>query len=137
MLGNVYMEYVKPFLIGGAVIGGSKAASKLMGPALAPLVGGMPTGIIASFFLKGVDKKRKYFEVYAYSSFTLFLAILFIHLASMHFQKVSVNIISGISFIIWGVISYFVIKMRTKKGKKGKKGKKKKKHTGKKKKRRR
>ena len=134
MLGNVYMEYVKPFLIGGAVIGGSKAASKLMGPTLAPLVGGMPTGIIASFFLKGDDKKRKYFEGYAYSSFTLFLAILFIHLASMHFQKVSVNIISGISFIIWGVISYFVIKMRTKKGKKGKK---KKKHTGKKKKRRR
>ena len=131
------MEYVKPFLIGGAGIGGSKAASKLMGPALAPLVGGMPTGIIASFFLKGDDKKRKYFEGYAYSSFTLFLAILFIHLASMHFQKVSVNIISGISFIIWGVISYFVIKMRTKKGKKGKKGKKKKKHTGKKKKRRR
>ena len=137
MFGNVYMEYVKPFLIGGAVIGGSKAASKLMGPALAPLVGGMPTGIIASFFLKGDDKKRKYFEGYAYSSFTLFLAILFIHLATMHFQKVSVNIISGISFIIWGVISYFVIKMRTKKGKKGKKGKKKKKHTGKKKKRRR
>ena len=93
------MEYVKPFLIGGAVIGGSKAASKLMGPALAPLVGGMPTGIIASFFLKGDDKKRKYFEGYASSSFTLFLAILFIHLATMHFQKVSVNIISGISYI--------------------------------------
>ena len=117
------MEYIKPFLIGGAVIGGSKAASKIMGPALAPLVGGMPTGIIASFFLKGDDKKRKYFEGYVYSSFTLFLSILFIHLATMHFQKVSVNIISGISFIIWAIISYFVIKMRTKKGKKGKKGK--------------
>ena len=48
------MEYVKPFLIGGGVIGGSKLASKIMGPALAPLVGGMPTGIIASFFLKGL-----------------------------------------------------------------------------------
>ena len=118
------MEYVKPFLIGGGVIGGSKLASKIMGPALAPLVGGMPTGIIASFFLKGDDKKKEYFEGYVYSSFTLFLSILFIHLASSHFPKTSVNIISGISFIVWAVISYFVIKKRTKGGKKGKKGKK-------------
>ena len=119
------MEYIKPFLIGGAVIGGSKAASKIMGPALAPLVGGMPTGIIASFFLKGDDKKKRYFEGYVYSSFILFLSILFIHLATMHFQKVSVNIISGVSFVVWAVISYFVIKMRVKKkGKKGKKDKK-------------
>ena len=56
------MEYVKPFLIGGSVIAGSKLAAKIMGPALAPLVGGMPTGIIASFFLKGDDKKKKYYR---------------------------------------------------------------------------
>ena len=46
------MEYVNPFLIGGSVIAGSKIAANMAGPALAPIVGGMPTGIIASFFLK-------------------------------------------------------------------------------------
>ena len=110
------MEYIKPFLIGGAVISGSKVASKFMGPALAPLVGGMPTGIIASFFLKGNAIKKKYFEGYVYSSFILFLSILFIHLATLHFPTTSVNIISGVSFLFWAIISYFVIKKRTKKG---------------------
>ena len=109
------MEYIKPFLIGGAVIGGSKAASKIMGPSLAPLVGGMPTGIIASFFLKKEAAKKKYFEGYVYSSFTLFLAILFIHICSSHFPNTSVNIISGSSFVFWAIISYFVIKYRIKK----------------------
>ena len=118
------MEYIKPFLIGGAVIGGSKAASKFMGPSLAPLVGGMPTGIIASFFLKGDDKRKKYFEGYVYSSFVLFLSILFIHLGTLHFPKTSVNMLSGVSFILWAAISYFVIKKRTKKRSKGKKRKK-------------
>ena len=75
------MEYLKSFLIGGSVIAGSKFASKILGPEMAPIVGGLPTGIIASFFLNSNGDKQKYFQGYAYSSFVLFLAILFIHLA--------------------------------------------------------
>ena len=58
------MEYVEPFLIGGSVIAGAKLASKYMGPAFAPLIGGMPTGIIAAFFLNNNKNKRIYFNGY-------------------------------------------------------------------------
>ena len=105
------MEYVKPFLIGGSVIAGSKMASKIMGPELAPLVGGLPTGILASFFLTTDSVKGKYFEGYVYSSFVLFLAILFIHLTNKHYPKISVNIISGSTFIIWAILSYIIVNM--------------------------
>ena len=105
------MEYVKPFIIGGSVIAGSKIASKIMGPELAPIVGGLPTGIIASFFLSNNKVKREYFEGYVYTSFILFLAILFIHIATKYFPSASVNVISGSAFIVWAVLSYFIIKL--------------------------
>ena len=52
------MDIVKSFLIGGGVIAGSKVASNIMGPELAPIVGGLPTGIIASFFLNSMRPNR-------------------------------------------------------------------------------
>ena len=93
------MEYLKSFLIGGSVISGAKIAANVLGPELAPIVGGLPTGIIASFFLEG----------YAYSSFILFLAILFIHLITSHYKKLSVNMVSGSAFIVWAILSYVII----------------------------
>ena len=45
------MDLVKPFFIGGAVIAGSKAVSKIAPPALAPLIGGMPTGLFLVILL--------------------------------------------------------------------------------------
>ena len=102
------MDLVKPFFIGGAVIAGSKAVSKIAPPALAPLIGGMPTGIIATFFLDTDKEKTQYYAGYAYSSFVLFLAILMCHLWSAN-SKTPVNIISAVSLFIWAVISYFVI----------------------------
>ncbi len=108
------MEYVKPFLIGGSVIAGSKIASKIMGPELAPIVGGLPTGILASFFLGNDKLKREYFEGYVYTSFILFLAILFIHLATKYAPSTGVNIISGSAFIGWAILSYFIVNLHKK-----------------------
>lgn len=102
------MDLIKPFLIGGSVIAGSKYVSKFVSPALAPLVGGMPTGIIATFFLDNDEQKRKYYDGYAYSSFILFLAILLIHMWSRH-SKLDVNIISGVSLLVWAIMSYFIV----------------------------
>jgi hypothetical protein len=102
------MDLVKPFLIGGSVIAGSKLISKFVSPALAPLVGGMPTGIIATFFLDNDEQKRKYYDGYAYSSFVLFLAILLIHMWSRH-SDLSVNVISIVSLLAWAIMSYFVV----------------------------
>ena len=103
------MEYVKSFLIGGGVIAGSKIAANLMGPEMAPIVGGLPTGIIDSFFLTSNANKQKYFEGYAYSSFVLFLAILFIHLVTSHYKNLSVNVVSGSAFVVWALLSYLII----------------------------
>ena len=102
------MDLIKPFLIGGSVIAGSKYISKFVSPALAPLIGGMPTGIIATFFLNNDEQKRKYYDGYAYSSFVLFLAILLIHMWSRH-SKLHVNIISLVSLIVWAIMSYYIV----------------------------
>jgi hypothetical protein len=102
------MDLIKPFLIGGSVIAGSKYVSNFVSPALAPLVGGMPTGIITTFFLDNDEQKRKYYDGYAYSSFVLFLAILLIHMWSRH-SKLNVNIISIVSLLVWAIMSYYII----------------------------
>ena len=102
------MEYIKPFLIGGAVIAGSKFVSDNGPPQLAPLIGGMPTGIVASYFLANDNNRRKYFNGYVYSSFTLFIAILTIYILQKK-TSIHVNIISGIALVVWAIITYFVI----------------------------
>ena len=102
------MDILKPFLIGGSVIAGSKFVSKYASPALAPLVGGLPTGIIATFFMDTDKSKRLYYTGYAYSSFLLFIAVLICHLWSSNTQT-SVNIISSICILVWAILSYLVI----------------------------
>ena len=104
------MEYVQPFLIGGTVIAGSKIASKFAGPSLAPIIGGMPTGIIASFFLKSQNDKRAYFDGYFYSSILLAIAICFIHFVSINNKKWNVDVISFVALVLWAILSYFTIK---------------------------
>ena len=105
----ILMEYVKPFLIGGGVIAGSKFVSKFASPALSPIIGGMPTGIIAALFLNSQASKREYFNGYFYSSILLALAIAFIHFASTKYTHWNVDVISGIAIVIWAILSYFAI----------------------------
>lgn len=102
------MDIVKPFLIGGSVIAGSKFVSKYASPALAPLIGGMPTGIIATYFMDSDKDKAMYYKGYAYSSFLLFIAVLCCHLWSAN-SKTPVNIISTVCILIWAVLSYIVV----------------------------
>jgi len=68
----------------------------------------MPTGIVASYFLVNDDNRRKYFDGYVYSSFTLFIAILTIYILD-HKTSIHVNIISGIALVLWAIITYFII----------------------------
>ena len=103
------MEFIKPFLIGGCVIAGSKVVAKYSSPALAPLVGGMPTGIIASFFMSKQEDKRKYFDGYFYSSILLAISIVCIDLIAGGNKKMNVDLISVIGLIIWAILSYFAI----------------------------
>ena len=103
------MDYLKSCLIGGCVIAGSKLVSKYSSPALAPLIGGMPTGIIASFFLKKQEDKRSYYDGYFYSSILLAIAIVSIDVISRSNEKLNVDIVSLLGIIIWGILSFIVI----------------------------
>lgn len=101
---------IKPFLVGGAVIGGSHLVSQFAPAQFAPLIGGMPTGIIASYFLANQRQKHEYFTGYAVSSVVLTLAIVGLHYTTIVSPKTNVDIISTIFLIVWAVISFFAIK---------------------------
>lgn len=102
------MDYVKPFLIGGTVIAGAKVVSDYSSPAFAPIIGGMPTGIIASYFLISEKEREKYFKGYIYSTTLIFFAILFVRVA-MEYSKLPINYLSTFSLIMWFILSYFAI----------------------------
>ena len=104
-----YLTYLKEFLIGGSIIASSKYVAKYVGAEFAPLVGGMPTGIIASFFLNSEVNKKEFYSGYVISSFILFLAIVFIRVTNKYFPRISTNIVSVIAIILWAVISFLVI----------------------------
>ena len=97
------------------MIAGSKflANQPAVGPTLAPLIGGMPTGIIAAFFLKTDSERRKYYAGYAYSAFVLFLTILAIHLVGETdiMQTVSMKLISIAALVVWAFISFIVMRV--------------------------
>lgn len=115
------MEYAKPFVIGGGLIALGKYTSKFVDPAIAPLIGGLPTGVIASFFLDNDKMRKGYYHGYVYSSFVLFFVIAAIHLAGEH-TKLPMDLISLVGLAAWGGISYLVINAEILAGQK-KKGK--------------
>lgn len=116
------MEYVKPFVIGGGLITLGKYTSKFVDPAIAPLIGGLPTGVIASFFLDNDKMRKGYYNGYVYSSFVLFFVIAAIHLAG-EYTAMSMDLISFVGLVIWGGISYVVIHAEVLSKKKKGKGK--------------
>ena len=116
------MEYVKPFVIGGGLITLGKYTSKFVDPAIAPLIGGLPTGVIASFFLDNDKMRKGYYNGYVYSYFVLFFVIAAIHLAGEH-TAMSMDLISFVGLVIWGGLSYVVINAEILSKKKKGKGK--------------
>lgn len=108
------MDYIKEFIVGGSVIAGSKLVSTLFGPRFAPIIGGMPTGIIASYFLSNDSQKIDFFKGYSVSSPILAFTVIAIYFLSITMKQVSTNIISSIGLVLWALLSfmsmYFVSK---------------------------
>jgi hypothetical protein len=89
-----------PFLIGGSVIAGVKfAATHLDNPALAAILGGLPTGLISIYFLTS-SKSIGYAHDYFYVTLILATAILTFYLLHIH-TKMDKNVILLISLISW------------------------------------
>lgn len=103
------MDIIRPFIIGGIVIGGSKIISRYVDPALAPLLGGMPTGIIASFFLDTDKEKRQYFKGYGVSTSILVVAILMLVYGTRVLTNIHVDVIASVTLVVWAILSFISI----------------------------
>lgn len=103
------MDIIRPFVIGGTVIGGAKLISRYVDPALAPLLGGMPTGIVASFFLNNDKDKRQYFKGYGVSTSILVVAILMLVYGTRVLTNIHVDVISSVTLVVWAILSYISI----------------------------
>lgn len=91
------------------MIAGSKLLAHYTTPAVASLLGGLPTGILTAFFL--TDKnKANYFNGYRFHSFILWLSTVFIYymLADTKYNKE--YILAG-GLAAWAVISYIILSL--------------------------
>ena len=102
------MEYLKPFLTGGAVIAGAKGVSKILNPVYGAIVGGMPTGIISTFFLEK-DKVKEFYHGYAYHALILSIVIILIHYILDNYD-INPNIVSVMGMIVWAILSFLISK---------------------------
>ena len=104
------MEYFIAFIIGGFLIAGTKYISDQSGlESYASLIGGMPIGILASFFLKNDNLKRIYYEGFMFNQFILFGTILAIYLFILIWKDPNVNMVSISGLILWFILSVLLI----------------------------
>ena len=105
------LDELTSFFFGGGIIAGAKYIATWLDPALAALLGGLPLGIIASFFLDTEDAKKRYYAGFLFSAFILALTIFGIHLMSIVFPGAAMNSISIIALLLWAVVSYTTIRI--------------------------
>lgn len=102
-------EVVKAFILGGATIATAKYISQFVNPAFAPLIAGMPTGILTSFFLATDKARREYYSGYFISISILALIVIFCHIIATYVPTIPIDLVSFIAIPLWGAISYIAI----------------------------
>lgn len=105
------LDYLSTFFYSGLLMAGVKYVSTKLDSSFAPIVSGLPLGIIGGFFINGNEKKHSYYEGYTYSSCILAMCVFAIYILSIAFTDISVNIISIIGLFMWFIISLIFIKM--------------------------
>ena len=103
-------DLIIPFLLGGTIIAGVKfAATHLNNPALAAMLGGLPTGLISIYFLTQ-DKTIGYAKNYFHVTLCLLTAIMVFYLLSIY-TKIDKNFVVLIALLVWvtgaGINFYF------------------------------
>ena len=103
-------ELIIPFLLGGSIIAGVKFTSEnIHNPAVAAILGAIPTGLISIYFISP-NKSTSYSHSYFYLTIILPISVLIFYLLSIH-TKLNKNLILLISLIIWIIlasIKYFL-----------------------------
>ena len=102
------VQYAKPFVIGGSVVAGSKVVASTLGPSLAPLVGGIPTSIISSFFLKEENA-----TIYISNLWLMGLMSVLVQVGIAQAKKkmpdTSIHKLAAAGLAVWFVLSYMLL----------------------------
>lgn len=99
-MGFPIKEVLVPFLIGGTIVASVKfAATHLDNPALAAILGGLPTGLLSIYFLT-YDKTKDYAMNYFFVTLILATSIALFYILRTH-TKLSKNAIWGIAVATW------------------------------------
>ena len=103
------MEFIKPFLVGGGLIAGSKLVSLKIDPIYAPLLAAFPTSYLTSFFLKNDNVRKKYYYGNLIADTLLTFSILFIFLSIRFFPQIPINYFSVAGYFLWLIVSFLFI----------------------------
>jgi hypothetical protein len=99
------------FLIGGCIFGGIKYLSGHVNPAVAAILGGLPTGLAAIYILQKADAIR-YSQSYFFNSMILSVAVMILYLILIN-SSMNKNIAVSIAFGSWVFLvvgKYFLTK---------------------------
>jgi len=99
------MEYLKAFLLGGTIIASAKLISTYVDPVYAPLVAGMPTGMVASFFLQSDKVKRRFYGGYMIADLVVALAVAGVFAMTKMFPAVHINVITIVGYLFWLILT--------------------------------
>lgn len=96
-------DLIFPFLIGGSVIAGVKWASQhIDNPALAAVIGGVPTGLISIYWVSA-SKSLPYAHDYFYVTLSLLTAIAIFY-ALFTYTNIDKNLVLLIALACWGTL---------------------------------
>jgi hypothetical protein len=95
---------ITSFLIGGLLVGSTRYLSGIIGPEYASLVGGLPVGLIAPYFLDTPREKIRF--LWGYRHLVLLFAIILVEMYYLlHRTELSAEWIAGILLLSWGIVS--------------------------------
>ena len=104
---------IVPFLVGGGIISGVKfAATSLHNPALSAIIGGIPSGLLAIYFLKP-EKSIRYSQTYFFVNLALAVAILTFYLLRVK-TNIPKNNVLLISIFVWCLLVWLQYLYETK-----------------------
>ncbi len=94
---------IVPFLIGGFVISGVKyTSSHVKNPALAAIIGGVPTGLISIYFVSD-EKTLKYAHNYFFVTLSLLISISVFYILHTY-TSLQKDIVLLIALICWATL---------------------------------
>jgi len=104
-------QYIIPFLIGGGTVAGVKLLSTVVSPVYAAILGALPVGFLAVYFIEDIKKHRPYLTNLALQV----VCIIISSLSYMYMLNMNVDITQGFiyGFIIFMILTFLRVKFLT------------------------